>query len=529
MGFAFLTPAFLAGLAALAIPILIHLMHRERRDVVAFPSLMFLQKIPYRSVRRQKIRHWLLFLLRCVALVLLVAAFARPWLDRRSARATRSGSGARELVILVDRSYSMGYGDRWARALDAARRATDGIGPDDRATLVLFSDAAQVAAGPTADRTILRAAIDAARPGSGVTRYAPALKLAGQLLGESERPRRAVTFISDFQKVGWDAREPVRLPEGTTLDYVDLSDKVTSNVSVTTATFGRESADGRERVVASARLTNRGSERVSRRDIALEVNGRTLETKSVRLEPNSAATVTFSPFALPAGIARGTIRAGRDALPQDNVFHFVLSRGQALPVLIVESSDAGAGRSLYLSRALRIGDRPPFRVTLKKLGQLTPADLDGRSLVVLNDVAFPGGEVGRRLKEFVRAGGGLLVVLGERSAPRSWPADAADLLPAPIGPPVDRVADRGGTLGFLDRSHPVFELFRAPRSGDWASARFFRYRVLSVQGNSGVLARFDDGAVALAEKRVGKGKVLVWTSTLDNFWNDLALQPVFLP
>ena len=138
MGFAFLTPAFLAGLAALAVPILIHLMHRERRDVVAFPSLMFLRKIPYRSVRRQKIRHWLLFLLRCLALVLLVAAFARPWLDRRSARATAAGRGARELVILVDRFFSMAFGDRWTRALDSARRVSNSIGPDELATIFFF-------------------------------------------------------------------------------------------------------------------------------------------------------------------------------------------------------------------------------------------------------------------------------------------------------------------------------------------------------------------------------------------------------
>ena len=52
MGWTFLTPAFLAGLAALAVPVIIHLIHRERREVVAFPSLMFLRKIPYRTVRR---------------------------------------------------------------------------------------------------------------------------------------------------------------------------------------------------------------------------------------------------------------------------------------------------------------------------------------------------------------------------------------------------------------------------------------------------------------------------------------------
>src|ERR1043166_7895427 len=103
----FLAPAFLGALAAIAVPVLIHLINRERKVVVEFPSLMFLQKIPYRSVRRQKIRHLLLLILRCLALALLVAAFARPFFQRK--QAAIGTSGAREVVILLDRSSSMGY------------------------------------------------------------------------------------------------------------------------------------------------------------------------------------------------------------------------------------------------------------------------------------------------------------------------------------------------------------------------------------------------------------------------------------
>src|SRR5262245_64287592 len=109
----FLTPLFLLGLAGLAIPVIIHLIQRERKNVVQFPSLMFLRRIPYQSVQRRRIRHWPLLLLRLAALLLVVAAFARPFLRRESLTAAAAG-GAREVVFLVDRSYSMAYGDRWA-------------------------------------------------------------------------------------------------------------------------------------------------------------------------------------------------------------------------------------------------------------------------------------------------------------------------------------------------------------------------------------------------------------------------------
>src|SRR5687767_2472560 len=140
----FLTPLFLIGLAGLAVPVLLHLIQRERKQVVQFPSLMFLRRIPYQSVQRRRIRHWLLLMLRLAALALIVLAFARPFF-RRTDAAAAGATGAREMVLLVDRSYSMGYGDRWQRALGAAREAVNGLGSADRGSIVFFASGAEVA------------------------------------------------------------------------------------------------------------------------------------------------------------------------------------------------------------------------------------------------------------------------------------------------------------------------------------------------------------------------------------------------
>src|SRR5687767_949122 len=136
----FLAPLFLAGLAALAVPIFVHLINRERKEITEWPSLMFIERIPYRSVRRQKIRNWLLFAIRCLALILLIAAFARPFLQRRLAGAAGALDSSREVVVLLDRSYSMGYGDRWDRATAAAREAIGGATASDRITLLSFAE-----------------------------------------------------------------------------------------------------------------------------------------------------------------------------------------------------------------------------------------------------------------------------------------------------------------------------------------------------------------------------------------------------
>src|SRR5512139_1127459 len=194
----FLAPALLVGLAAVAIPIIVHLVQRERRRTVSFPSLMFLRKIPYQSTRRRAIRNWPLLLLRALAFILIALAFARPLVP--GASPVPAGGGGREVVILVDRSYSMGYGSHWQRAADAARDAVRALGPADRATVAFFATDVEVGPRSVSAAGALLNAIDRAAPGAGATRYAPALRAAAGVLAASSLPRRRIILISDFQK-----------------------------------------------------------------------------------------------------------------------------------------------------------------------------------------------------------------------------------------------------------------------------------------------------------------------------------------
>src|SRR5439155_18011033 len=135
--------------------ILVHLIQKERKEVIQFPSLMFLRKIPYQSVQRRKIHNWLLLLLRTAAIALLVAAFARPFFTADPTKVSASSSGAREVVILLDHSASMGYADHWDRAREAARKVVGGLGGNDKATLVLFATGEEEAVRATSDHAQL--------------------------------------------------------------------------------------------------------------------------------------------------------------------------------------------------------------------------------------------------------------------------------------------------------------------------------------------------------------------------------------
>jgi hypothetical protein len=240
---------------------------------------------------------------------------------------------------------------------------------------------------------------------------------------------------------------------------------------------------------------------------------------------HASGSVSFTQSTLVGPNVRGSIRAGTDQLPADNNFHFVLTPSAPVSLVIVDSGDRSAV-SLFLSKALAIGSTPAFQVDETTASRMTPTAFDKRAVVVFNDTMFPPAAGGGVLKRFLERGGGLLVVTGDHT---TWPQGEADLLPGRLGATVDRTSGRSGSLGYLDYSHPVFEVFKAPRSGDFSAAHIFRYRALQSTPADRVLARFDDGAIAAAEKKVGAGRAIVWTSTLDDSWTDIGVKPIFLP
>jgi hypothetical protein len=518
----FLTPLAFLALGAVAIPILVHLIQRERNRVVMFPSLMFLQRIPYQSVRRRRIRHWALLAMRCAAIALLVLAFARPFFQAGDLAAAAVG-GAREVVILLDQSASMGYGDHFKKAQDAAHAVVSRLTSDDKATLVLFGRNAEENMRATSDRARLNAAIDAAKVGSDATRYGPALKLAESILSRSSMKRREAILISDFQKGGWGSAEDARLPDNMTLTTTSVAAE-TANIAVPSVTFARTAFSGQERVAVTAGITNKGDSTASV-PVVLSVDGLEIETKTASVAAHSSASVTFAPFTAAEANVRGSVRAGTDPLPADNTFHFVVSPSAPVSVAIVESGER-SDASLYLSKALAVGNTPQFLAEVIPVQRVTPAIFDRRSVVIFNDTPMPSATGGGALRRFVERGGGVLVAAGQRT---TWPSDADDLMPGKLGAPVDRITGRSATLGHLEYGHPIFEVFKAPRSGDFTSAHIFRYRALTMDPASRVLARYDDGAVAAAERRTGAGRVIVWTSTLDDSWTDLTVKPIYLP
>src|SRR5436190_13897009 len=166
----FLNPFLLFGSLALAIPVLIHLVRREKSEIIPFSSLMFLLKVPKRSIRQQKIKNLLLMALRLLILALLVGAFARPYLTQPSRAATNLNSN-RGVVLLLDTSYSMQYGNNFDKLKAEARKRIDSLRAGDRMAIIAFNENASMLAQPSSDKNSLRSAVDTLEPSFAGTRY----------------------------------------------------------------------------------------------------------------------------------------------------------------------------------------------------------------------------------------------------------------------------------------------------------------------------------------------------------------------
>ncbi len=549
MGLSLLAPLFLAGLVAVAVPVLVHLTARDRRDVRRFPSLRFLTRLPYRQARRQRLRHPLLFALRALAVAALALAFSRPLLEGLAAVA---GSRGREVVIALDRSYSMGHEEVWERAVTAAREAARTVPEGSRVSLLTFAEEAEVAAAPAAGDGAVLAALDELAPGSGGTCYGPALRLAGEVLADSTLAERQVVLISDLQASGWERRSAgsgtAILAPGVALEVVDVAADEAANVVLAGAGARQSHAAGGAEMTVTARLVNRGPAPVAGLPVSVTVDpgaaaapagARRRAAVEVDLEPGAGAAVGLGPLDLPAAAARVTVRLGDDALPADNVFRLVVAPRVPVPVLLVEAPGARPESSLYLRRALAVpagdpavgegsaAEAPAFDLRLRAASEVSPEDVEWASVVIVHDSPVPAGAAGRALGRLVAEGGGLWLVLGSRSPLPE--GEAAALLPGRWRETVDRLADRGVALTGVDYDHPVFEVFAGPGGGHLAAARLFRYRPLLLAAGAAAVARTTDGAVVLAERRAGDGRVLLFGSALDNLWSDLPVQAVFLP
>lgn len=523
----FLNPLFLLGLAAVAAPIIVHLVRRTKAPRIEFPSLMFVRRIPQKTIRRRMVQNWLLLALRCLAFLLLALAFVRPYFGSGSAN---DGQGKRANVILLDTSFSMRFGQRFNQAKTRAQSIIDQAAGGESTALVTFGQGYEVAAKFTTDGGKLKAALDAVQAGSGSTDYVQALRGAAELFKEIGLKDRRIILVSDFQAAGRNpAESSFQLSKDIKLQTMDVGEANAFNLAVTDISAQPLIYQPKYDDKLTARVANFSDEARSGVGVEFLLNDHTVEKREVKIAANDSATVEFTGFNLNEGINRCEIRIEGDNFPFDNTFYFTLRRAEQLKALLIETASRGRSESFYFRNAMTTGENLPFNVEAKTAGSVNPTDLNQYRIVVLNDAVISPALASGLIK-FVEGGGGLIIAAGLHTESDAFNQMFQNAAPAKLA---EKVLLRGGsgvdyvTMSEIKTDHPIFEVFR--QSGRLSSARVFGYHKVTPREGAAVLARYEDGNPALIEATQGSGKILLFTSTLDASWNDLPLTPLYLP
>jgi len=495
----FLSPLFLAGLLAAAVPVLLHLFRRRADPIVPFSAVRFLRRAPVEQAKRRRIRDLVLLALRVAAVSLLALSFARPYLAASSA-----ATGAPLTIVAVDTSYSVSTPSQVRRTRELARMAVDAAPAGAAVALVRFDTRADVSVAPTLDRGLVRAGIDAMGPGAGGTRYGALIAAASDLAGG--RPARLVV-ISDLQQRGWAEHAAAALPSTLSLEVLDVGGAA-GNLAI--AAVGRSAAG------AIATVRNDWPERRAAR-VTFAVDGREIGSRPVQVDAGGSLVAAVDATLPSTGVLRAALDDPGGYAADDERFA-VLDPPTRPRVVIVTGDGPAAASSLYLEAALAAVDHDEFDVVRWSPRERGARPWEGSAAVVLLGTY---GVDRASLDALVagRDGSGLLVAAG----PAIEPARLDGVLPmrAPVS------SAPGLSMAPADVRHPAFRSFEG-NAGWLATVRFTRVLPLVERPDVRVLARFSSGAPALVE-RDGARRVLVLASDLSNAWNDFALHPAFVP
>lgn len=512
----FLTPWFLAGLAAIGLPVWLHLLRRHRTTPVPFSSLRFFERRTQSSVRHRRLRYLLLFALRTLTIALLALAFANPFVRRDGAAAVE---GRKLVVAAIDESFSMRHGGRMERAKQEASRVVAAIRAGDRGQVLAFGSGVRAITDATDDTSALQAGVRALEAGDSRSSYAELVRVLRSMTQAAGTPIEAHVF-SDMQQSSLPPSfSDLALPAGVRLVAHPLAPERSPNVAVESVRAPHRVYEARK-VAVEATVANFAPDAQSRR-ASLWLNGREIESHQVQIPAGGRAQVEFAGIEAPFGPSRCDVRVEpADQLPDDDRFHFSVERAEPRPVLFVQEPDHTRGL-LYFRAALEASAQAAFHLEPVSAGQTAGIDPARFAFVVLSDVSAIPAAFESALKKYVEGGGSVLVALGRIGAARGRVPVSGETISESRY--FAREGERFQSAASLDPAHPA-----VAKTGRWDAVRF--YQAVRVEpGAARVPVRLSDGTPLLIDRKMGEGRVLVFASTFDNIANDLPLDACFVP
>jgi hypothetical protein len=524
----------------LALPILAHLTGYRAASRVDFPTLRFLRASVLQVRRRRRMESLLLLALRLLVVALLVFIFARPVISWK-ASALAGIDPALPTLVLLDASASMSTPQDGLSLFERARAEAEdliaGLDASTPAGLLRFDQRTTLLGpGMGTDRTLLRASLEEVRIGDGATDLRGALRRAAEVLQDAGIGPANIFVLSDGTATALPSSLAEEWPAEWVVHYHDLlaTERTNRWVERVEVKQGIQRGAG---VVVDLALASVGGDGSSV-EVELSLLGDIDVVREIALDSEGKGALSFSLPLPPEGPSPALLTMASDDMPGDDHFPLVLDGDSSLEVLLVSGDGGNNPREdevYYLERALEPGAGSASAVRPRVVSAEEVRRIDGGAgdVVFLANVTDPSPLV-PDLMRLVEAGGGLFVSVGGNVDPDYYNEVLADLLPARF----TEVKTRGrGTFetATVGLSVPPLDIeeFRVFRSG---GARGFSRvgfgKVIGTEprllGNSSVLLRYSDGLPAFLERRVGSGRVVLFTSSLDDDWTDFPLRSVYV-
>jgi hypothetical protein len=517
-----LAPWFLAGLAALGVPVFVHLLRRHKSTPQPVSSLMLFERGTQSSTRYRRLRYLLLFALRCALVLLVVLAFANPYLRRAAADAN-----GRQLLIVLDNSFSMRAGTRFSDAKQQALTVLAGKSHAQKAQIMALGGKLDVLTQPITDDAQLHAALASIQPGDGHANFGDLARAIGRM-AETFRGPIDLHLFSDMQRTAMPANlADALLPSNVTLILQPVvKGSAPPNWTVESVDAPDSLSDPKDPTRSRVQAVVAGfSTPAAAKTVSLVVNGKVIAARKVDVPAGGRATVEFAPLDVGYGFNRCEVRiSGGDAFPADDATVFAVRRSDPERVLFVHAASETRS-ALYFGSALDAAAHSSFVLQPVAAEQSTDLDPSKYAFVVLSDAVILPSIFEHALAQYVAKGGSVLIALGTSAGrhPRIplWDREVRDVR--------DYIrAGNPATVGHVDFSYPVLEQVQpGSDNGGWADVKVFYAAVLNPEGER-VTARLTDGTPFLLEKQLGEGRVLLLTTGLENLTNDLPLHPVFV-
>lgn len=532
----FLSPWFLLGGLAIAGPIVFHLIRRAARERMPFSSLMFLRPTPPKLTKRNKLEHFWLLLLRCLALLLLATGFARPFLVKDVALPMAS-SEVRQIVLLVDTSASMRREGLWEKARSVAGSYLDKANPADQVAVMTFDRQPRTlvnfaewsAWAPDQRAGMARQRLAAVNPSWMSTQLGLALTSAAeQMMNDAVANKsiehREVILISDLQEgAKLDGLQGHDWPTGVKVSVERVEPSRKGNAGLEILAAAKDKAGDQDAIhvrVANARDSAREKFQLS----WTADNGVAVQPMEIYLPPGQARTFTAPKLA--AGKNSAQLKLGGDADSFDNVSYYAAPEYDRASIAWFGKESVNDPEKLrYYIERIFAGPAQQVEVVRPYTNSTFSAEMLNRALfAIIADKLAP--EEITPVHDWLAAGKSALLVLTD--------TQLAPTLAALTGLPEPQMTEekeKFALIGEVDFSHPLFAPFADPRYSDFTHIHFWKHRRLEITSGEHVrvLAKFDDGSPALVQLSVGKGNLLVLASGWNPADSQFAVSSKFPP